>query len=147
MGWSELIYHLNFNDIWLSLHPWVNICWNLNFRQFFLTVWGVLSLLSLIYILWYAHLPHQGKKFCTKKQKQIAFEPLGVIILCFLPIEEGWGQKPRQRSSLKLNKFCPPNRRDDLCLGFCPHSSSSMQYRVTVSRHWQPTRIGLDLAN
>ena len=21
-------------------------------------------------------------------------------------------------------KYCPPNRRDDICLGFCPHSSS-----------------------
>ena len=80
----------------------------------------------------------------------------------FVPfIEEGWGQKQRQRSSRrfgwqnlfnflprylfslglfgrigwiqpflpidrgkKLNTFCPPNRRDDLSLDFCPHPSS-----------------------
>ena len=45
--------------------------------------------------------------------------------------QTGWIQpflpnRSRQNSwrSKELNKFCPPNRRDDLCLAFCFHHSS-----------------------
>ena len=72
---------------------------------------------------------------------------------CFMipTIEEGWREKQRssrlfwggricsiswiqpflpnrlRQNNTKLSKFCPPNRRDDLCLGFCPHPSSMYQ--------------------
>ena len=67
-----------------------------------------------------------------------------MIIQFHLYTNPGWirpflSNWPRQNSKWgkELNKFCPPNRRDDLCLAFCFHPSSMGTCNLTITKWMQ----------